>query len=248
VAPVPVIADPRFVLGRELVQVGEPSVGRALMRDLLSDRGGRPYDSLAAAEAFGDLGLFDLQVSAVGRLLSQLNTAQLLSAPPYVLTLAYPLPYDDSLQSAAALGRVPQLLLAALVRQESAWDAQAVSSADAVGLTQVTEPTGRQIAAALGRPWMPEMLLVPSTALEFGAYYLGEQLAHFDGNLAAAIAAYNGGPGSAARWLNAQPIPGVDGFLIAIDFQETQRFVDRVLENYAWYRYVYGRAAAPALP
>ena len=240
------LSDPRFVLGRELVRVGEPSVGRALMREFLLDLGGRPHDLLAVAQAFGELGLFDLQVSTASRLLRPLTANQLLSAPASVLSLAYPIPYADLLQSSATLGGVPQLLLAALVRQESAWDAEAVSSANAVGLTQVTEPTGRQIAAALDRPWTPEMLLIPSTALDFGAYYLGEQLTHFEGNLAAAIAAYNGGPGSVARWLKAQPIPGVDGFLMAIDYRETQRFVDRVLENYAWYRFVYGAAATPA--
>jgi soluble lytic murein transglycosylase len=148
----------------------------------------------------------------------------------------------------ARANEIPSLLLAALVRQESAWNPTAVSSANALGLTQVTVPTGQQIANALGLAWRDDLLFDPATALSFGAYYLGTQLRSFDGNLAAAVAAYNAGPGSSSRWLEAQPLPGIDGFRLAVDFTETARFISRVLENYAWYRYVYAGIEAPALP
>jgi soluble lytic murein transglycosylase len=173
---------------------------------------------------------------------------QRISTPRSVLALAYPLAFEHELSDAAVRGGLPVLLLAALVRQESAWNPGAVSSADALGLTQVTAPTGQQIAIDLGVPWSSDLLFDPGTALTFGAHYLGTQLRAFDGDVAAAVAAYNGGPGSSARWLRTAPFAGTDGFRLAVDFSETALFISRVLENYAWYRYVYGDAAMPALP
>jgi soluble lytic murein transglycosylase len=103
------------------------------------------------------------------------------------------------LDAAVAEG-VPPLLLLALVRQESAFNPQAGSSAQAYGLTQVIGPTGRQIAASLGVPWEPALLFEPASSLRFGAHYLATQLDAFDGDVLAALAAYNGGPANARRW------------------------------------------------
>ena len=244
----PALTDHRYLLGRELVSVGETATARALSQQLLGELDGRPDDLYALAQSFGVLGLADLQLNAAGRLLSPLSPAQRLSAPRSVLSLAYPIAYDRELTRAATDGGLPVLLLAALVRQESAWNPLAVSSANALGLTQVTVPTGRQIAADLGVAWDADRLFDPATALTFGAYYLSAQLRTFDGDVAAAVAAYNAGPGSSARWLEDRPIAGTDGFRLAVDFSETARFISRVLENYAWYRYIYAGAPAPQLP
>ncbi|MDA0365211.1 MAG: transglycosylase SLT domain-containing protein [Chloroflexi bacterium] len=244
----PVLADRRFLLGRELVYIGEPAVGRALFQQLLGTLSSRPDDLLQIARALGSIGMFDLQLNAAGQLLRPLSTDQRLSAPLTVLSLSFPIAFDESLTKYAESNQLPVLLLASLVRQESAWNTTAVSSANALGLTQVTVPTGEMIARDLGVEWRSDLLFDPDTALRFGAYYLGTQFRSFDGNVAAAVAAYNAGPGSSTRWLRSAPIAGTDGFRLSIDFTETASFVKRVLENYAWYRYVYAGASAPALP
>ena len=142
---------------------------------------------------------------------------------------------------------LPPLLLLALVRQESAYNPDAVSFANAIGLTQVIPPTGQQIANSLGVPWRLSDLLIPERSLRFGASYLAEQIERFDGNILAALAAYNGGPRNADRWLAAQWWPGAAGYIATIDFSETRRYVERVIEQYAWYRYLYAGAPAPAM-
>ncbi|MCA9851517.1 MAG: transglycosylase SLT domain-containing protein, partial [Dehalococcoidia bacterium] len=123
------------------------------------------------------------------------------------------------------------------------------SSAGAFGLTQVIYPTGEAIARDLGvEGWSFEDLAEPRIATRFGAYYLGVQLDEFDGNMLAALSAYNGGPGNAARWLDAQPFPGPDGYLYAVDFTETRTYLEHVSANYAMYRYLYLGTDAPSLP
>jgi soluble lytic murein transglycosylase len=138
--------------------------------------------------------------------------------------------------------------LLSLVRQESFFDASAVSVADALGLTQVIPATGQQIATALGvQDFKESDLLKPETSLRFGAYYIATQLQGFGGNTGAALSAYNGGPGNAARWSEAAG-NDIDQLIEAIDFDETRRYVALVLENHAFYRYAYGLTDTLSLP
>jgi soluble lytic murein transglycosylase len=90
----------------------------------------------------------------------------------------------------------------------------------------------------------------PNVSLRFGAYYLSRQIELLEGDIPAALAAYNGGPGNAFRWQEAAggPDPDPDVFLETIDFEETRTYVELVLENYAVYLYVYGLAGEPSLP
>jgi soluble lytic murein transglycosylase len=162
------------------------------------------------------------------------------STPRTSLTLAYPSKYIDALNEAAEAEGVSPLLLLGLVRQESWFDASAVSFAGALGLTQVIPGTGSDIAESLGlTDYRESDLLEPDTSLRFGAHYLARQLEGFGGNASAALAAYNGGPGNSARWVE---VAGNDRdlFLETIDFEETRLYVRVVLENYAIYRYTYG--------
>src|SRR5690606_9806221 len=97
-------------------------------------------------------GLYDIAVTIGGVLLDEVEPAERLDAPRELLALAYPLPYLDDATEAAAEFDVPVLLLYALMRQESAFNPEAGSSAGAFGLTQVISDTGAAIADALGMP------------------------------------------------------------------------------------------------
>ncbi|MBI2910819.1 MAG: hypothetical protein HYY05_01655, partial [Chloroflexi bacterium] len=62
----------------------------------------------------------------------------------------------------------------------------------------------------------------------------------FDGSPLFALAAYNGGPGNARRWLKSNPRRDPDLFVEDIDFAETRSYVSRVAVHYDAYRYTYG--------
>ncbi|MSQ42517.1 MAG: hypothetical protein EXR65_05735 [Dehalococcoidia bacterium] len=87
----------------------------------------------------------------------------------------------------------------------------------------------------------------PETSLRFGAHYLGDQLRRFDGNVLAALAAYNAGPGPAARWLREARRANADSYFAAADYEETRLYLQRVIEHYGHYRYVYGAADRPSI-
>jgi soluble lytic murein transglycosylase len=153
--------------------------------------------------------------------------------------VSYPLDYVGTLDTESQKGDVDPLFFASLIRQESLWDPSAGSSAGALVLTQVIPPTGEALAAALGViEFVPAMLFVPSLSLEFGAHYLGGQLAAY-GNPWIALSAYNAGPGNAARWASAGVTEPAD-LVEVIDFSETKNYVTYIFEAYAHYRLAWG--------
>jgi soluble lytic murein transglycosylase len=132
------------------------------------------------------------------------------------------------------------------VRQESLFESFATSGAAAQGLSQVIPDTGAYIAQRLGwHDYVNEDLYRPYVGIAFGAFYLDQQLRSFDGDIAAALSAYNAGPGNAARWYE---VAGgdIDLYLETVDFSETRQYIERIYVGQAIYRYLYGRLAAGA--
>ena len=169
-------------------------------------------------------------------------------APREILQLAYPLAYLELASEEAQSNGFSPLLLLALVRQESLYRPDAVSIAEAMGLTQVIPSTADGIAAELEvEDFRYSDLMRPRISLRFGAYYLGTLVEGFGGEIGPALAGYNGGPANAGDWWE---LGGGDQdlFLESIEFPETRAYVEFVLENYARYLYAYGFVEEPYLP
>lgn len=133
-------------------------------------------------------------------------------------------------------------LVHALIRQESQFDANAVSSAGALGLMQVMPATARETAKKAGlrheTSWLTSR---PEHNVQIGTYYIEEMLRRFNGNLPMAIAAYNAGPGRINQWINSFGDPRhaqVDtlDWIEMIPIYETRNYVHRVMEGYAVYK------------
>ncbi len=165
----------------------------------------------------------------------------LAALPRSGLKQVYPAGWGDIAREQARARGVDPLLLLALVRQESGFDARAQSSANALGLTQVIPPTARDIARQLGRSatFQVSDLFKPGVSLEFGAVYLAHQLEHYGGRVLPALAGYNAGNGNADSWLAAWG-NDPDVFVEQIPFAETQHYVKVVYENYRHYLELYG--------
>ncbi|AKF05533.1 Soluble lytic murein transglycosylase precursor [Sandaracinus amylolyticus] len=135
-------------------------------------------------------------------------------------------------------GLDPNLLLA-VMRVESVYNPRIVSYAGAVGLLQIMPRTGRLIARSMGREaeFGVDDLLDPRTNIEFAAWYLSSLIRRFEGRVPLAIASYNGGPHNVRRWLrdHSEDMP-IDAFCERIPFDQTHRYVRRVLGHWAAYR------------
>jgi soluble lytic murein transglycosylase-like protein len=102
----------------------------------------------------------------------------------------------------------PQLVLA-VVHVESRYNTYAVSDKNAMGLMQILPSTGEWLAPQVGVTWRgPQMLFDPVVNVQLGVAYLRQLVDRYDGNLSAALAAYNWGPGHIdGRLRDGTPLP-----------------------------------------
>jgi soluble lytic murein transglycosylase len=145
---------------------------------------------------------------------------------------------------------VDALLLAAIVRQESVFDVEALSPAGARGLAQLLPSTAALTARGLDVTFYPEWITVPDLNLHLGAAHLAELLRRF-GRVDAAVAAYNAGPSPLRRWLERDGAHDPDRFIELIPYPETRGYVRSVLRNRELYRALYGdpeKSPSPLAP
>lgn len=238
-----ITSDPAYTRAVELFNAGFTDLADEQWKALLSDHADSPWQTYRLLVAINNFDRPGVTVAPA------LDLAEQHANPPLeLLKLAYPLAYWDlAQQEAQANGFSPYLLLA-LIRQESLYTPDAVSSVGAAGLAQIVDTTAAEIAQQLGQTdYVPSDLLRPNVSLKFGAHYLASSIASFDGAIAPGVAGYNAGPGTAAGWWDAAAADP-DLFLETIDFPETRAFVELVLENYARYLYAYGITQEPTLP
>jgi peptidoglycan lytic transglycosylase len=163
-----------------------------------------------------------------------------LSALPRALQRqVYPAGWGDLVAEQAAAYGVDPLLLLSLIRQESSFDPRAQSGAQAMGLTQVVPSTARTIASRLGRDdFALSDLYKPSVSIEFGAWLVQQLLGEYKGRLFPTLAAYDAGGGNVARWLQRYS-DDPDLLVEQIPFEETQRYLRVVYDNYWHYEALY---------
>jgi soluble lytic murein transglycosylase len=128
------------------------------------------------------------------------------------------------------------------MREESAFDPDAESPADAYGLMQLILPTAKTMARPLGLPSDRTALKRPSVNVALGSSVLAKYAAAFPENPLLAIPAYNAGPNNPKRWLRDRPNADFDIWVELIPFVETRRYIKRVLSSRAAYAFLYQRS------
>jgi soluble lytic murein transglycosylase len=105
---------------------------------------------------------------------------------------------------------------------------------------QVIVPTAERVSRELGEPFDAGVLDDPGPNIRLGASYLKKLLETFGGNVALAAGAYNAGPQAVRRWMDGATDLPVDIFVARIPYAETLDYVERVVGNFARYRYLEG--------
>ncbi len=129
-----------------------------------------------------------------------------------------------------------------LIRQESAFEVDVISSAGARGLMQLMPATAKAVARQVELPYRRDQLLTNHHYnIALGSEYLRDLLRQFDGSLILSLAGYNAGPHRSKRWMaeNGDPRESAEAALDWIElipFTETRNYVQRVLENITVYR------------
>ena len=143
--------------------------------------------------------------------------------------LRFPLEYQNVVKKEANQQKVHPAWAYGIMRRESAFDSQIVSSAKAIGLMQVLPDTAKRVARKLGiTNHKTSDLLIPEKNARIGIAYLSQMLKRFKGNYVKATASYNAGPHRIPRWLPDYEISAPQ-WIESIPFNETRKYVRSVM-------------------
>jgi soluble lytic murein transglycosylase len=137
------------------------------------------------------------------------------------------------------------MLAAGLMRQESTFQADAVSYANAIGLMQVLPKTGKLLAKQIKVRYSRDKLFEPDYNLELGMVYIAGLL-RATGAPEYALAAFNAGEDRIAAWRAERNYEEIPELVESIPFTQTREYVQIVLRNAEVYRMIYGTGGAPA--
>jgi soluble lytic murein transglycosylase len=173
---------------------------------------------------------------------SKFETAKQTSAYWQAL---YPFPFQDTIVKWSNERALNPVLVTALIRQESRFEPQIKSVANAAGLMQVIPSTASWISQQTGV--VDYDMTNPASNIEFGTWYLDYTHREYNNNSLFAVASYNAGPGNVANWINRFGFSDPDVFVEQIPFPETKGYVEAVFENYWNYLRIYNPAIAQQL-
>ncbi len=158
-------------------------------------------------------------------------------APAFVFKSVFPLNYEDYIKQSSERYGLDPYLVAAVIKTESNWNAQAVSNKGAQGLMQLMPETAQDMVSkglVSTSGYSSENLSDPATNIEFGCAYLAYLLKYFNGSTDRAIAAYNAGMANVETWAQQNTV-----LHNAITFPETQAYLIRVNGAQTRYRELY---------
>ncbi len=178
-------------------------------------------------------GLFLLTLLLAALIIGALLARQKL---PYYI---YPVDYFEIISAEAQSVDIDPYLVSAVIKAESNFREDAQSSAGAMGLMQLMPSTAEWLATKGGYEFEPERLYEPEYNIRLGCQYLRFLLDYWQWDVCKALASYNAGQTNVARWLNEGIWDGTGENLADIPFNETQKYVDKVLRIYQEYQELY---------
>jgi soluble lytic murein transglycosylase len=180
-------------------------------------------------------------INAMKRAYPQYLAAGGEQMPLALQKIRFPVDYWPQIQRYASEHELDPYMMAALINQESNFDAGIRSAANAYGLMQLVPATGRQYARSLqpARRFSLSLLTTADTNLRMGTAYFSDLVKRF-GGAHYALATYNAGPSRVARWMAERPGIDRDEFIDDIPYPETQDYVKKIIGQAEDYRRLYG--------
>ncbi len=227
------------------VETAFESDDRVRAMEVLGDLGERyllRIFALHLAHEYGSPAQFTMLAEVVAKLEDPSVTLRIAKLASYKDTLLFPYldPVINLPPPPKGVSVEPALVLG-LTRQESEFDAGAVSGVGARGLMQVMPASAKETAKTHGIVYRSAKLTDPTYNMQLGMAHLSDSLRQWDGSYILALASYNAGAGAAKNWIATYGDPrsqGVDpiDWIELIPYGETRNYVQRVLENIEVYR------------
>lgn len=208
--------------------------------------GSRQWGAFAEADIYASAGDAYHALIALKRAIPFYPSAPIDAIPMSYWKILYPLPYWETIRQCSAKYGLDPYVVASLIRQESAFNPSAISSAHALGLMQLLPSVGRTMARQVGlRRFQASDLLKPKINIELGTRYLSQLVAQFNGHPEYAFAAYNAGTNRVTAWQSSVSSDAIEVFVESIPFTETRDYVEAIVRNEAMYRLLHQTGPAP---
>ncbi len=236
--------DPRLKRGDAFWELGLYDRASAEFASMSSEFVKDPANSFRLVDHLVNLGFYRLAITTSRQILdaANLDDAGTLSAPVYFTHIRFGPYFKEVILPEAEKNNLPPLLLMSVIRQESLFEGFAESSAGAIGMMQIMPATAKDEVVRMGWPpnYSESDLYRPVISVGLGAHYLARLLDLFDGNVYAALAAYNGGPGNAQAW-NDMANNDPDLLVEVIRPDETRTYLKQIFTFTKIYEQVYLR-------
>jgi soluble lytic murein transglycosylase len=198
-----------------------------------------PRFLVEAAQAAFDQGHFGAGMAYGRQAIPSFDSRKFSELPPAVWKVLFPLPYESTLRREADRNEFDPMFAAGLIRQESTFQADAVSHANAIGLMQILPKTGRLLAKQRKLRYTKATLFDPNLNIELGMLYIAD-LTRLTGAPEYAAAAYNAGEERIVQWKAERTYDEIPELVESIPLTETREYVQIVVRNAAMYRLLYG--------
>lgn len=154
--------------------------------------------------------------------------------------LVYPVKFSSLINKTALKYDLEPAIVASIIKAESGYNENGVSTSGARGLMQLKFSTAEEIANKLNFDnFKIDDLFIPEINIEFGCYYLRYLLNYYSNNLENTICAYNAGLSNVNYWLSCSDYSSNGNDLNSIPFSETSNYLNKVKANYKVYKYIY---------
>jgi soluble lytic murein transglycosylase len=198
-----------------------------------------PRFLVEAAQAAFDQGHFASGMNYGRQAIASFDSRRFNEVPVNAWKVLFPLPYESQLRREAERNDFDPMFAAGLIRQESTFQADIVSHANAIGLMQILPKEGRRLAKERKVRYTKASLFDPNINIELGMLYISE-LTRTTGAPEYAAAAYNAGEDRLTLWKSERNYDEIPEFVESIPFTETREYVQIVLRNADMYRKLYG--------
>lgn len=156
-----------------------------------------------------------------------------------ILVKLYPKKFEEYVYKYSEKLDIDPMLTFAIIKTESNFKEDAVSSSGAIGLMQLMEKTAKEQARKLDIEYTKESLYNAETNLKIGLNYFNTLLDYYKQNYILAFTAYNAGLGNVQKWINEGKIKSDGSDIENIPFKETNMYVRKIIKNYEMYKRLY---------
>lgn len=229
--------DPHLIKARLLANA---ALNEYIGPEIQASAGSAQWGALAQAEIYASFGEYTRALQSMKHSGISFFSIPVNQAPTVYWHLLFPQPYWNDLVADSQRNGLDPYLVASLIRQESEFNAGAVSPANAYGLMQLLPSVGKAAAKKNGiKGFDARQLLNPSVNLLLGTTNLRQVLDRFGGQVEYALAAYNAGDTPIRRWLATNDYKDVAEYVESIPYTETREYVQAIMRNREIYRVLY---------